>query len=125
MHFELDVKKLNQDTTHWYLKKRKNINEQIKKKFLVNLIKKKSNHPYLKKIELYEDENKHYKKPALLSSLEGVSISDLMIIDKWLYYASIIGDKSFKDLKLEITESKYIDYKMTNQKLSRINQFQE
>ena len=78
-----------------------------------------------KKIELYEDKNKHYKKPALLSSLEGVSISDLMIIDKWLYYASIIGDKSFKDLKLEITESKYIDYKMTNQKLSRINQFQE
>ena len=51
MHFELDVKKLNQDTAHWYHKKRKNINEQIKKKFLINLIKKKSNHPYLKKIE--------------------------------------------------------------------------
>lgn len=51
LHFELDVKKLNQDTAHWYHKKRKNINEQIKKKFLINLIKKKSNHPYLKKIE--------------------------------------------------------------------------
>ena len=48
-----------------------------------------------------------------------------MIIDKWLYYASIIGDKSFEDLKLEITKSKYIDYKMTNQKESRINQFQK
>ena len=33
LHFELDVKKLNQDTAHWYHKKRKNINEQIKKKF--------------------------------------------------------------------------------------------
>ncbi len=78
-----------------------------------------------KKIELYEDEDKHYKKPVLLSSLQGVSVSDLMIIDKWLYYASIIGDKSFEDLKLEITKSKYIDYKMTNQKESRINQFQK
>ena len=77
-----------------------------------------------KKIEFDENKNKHQKKTVLLNSLQGLSISDLMIIDKWIYYASLIGDKSFEDLKLQITKSKYIDYEMTNQKEFRIKQFQ-
>ena len=78
-----------------------------------------------KKIEFEEDKNKHHKKTVLFNSLKGVSFSDLLIIDKWVYYASLIGDKSFEDLKLQITQSKYIDYKMTNQKEFRIKQFQK
>ena len=77
-----------------------------------------------KKIEFNEDKNNDNNKPVLLDSLQGVSVSDLMIIDNWLNYANIIGDKSFEDLKLQITKSEYIEYKMTNQKEFRIKQFQ-
>ena len=77
-----------------------------------------------RKIENYEDRNNPYKKSTLLNSLQGLSVSDLMIIDQWLYYASIIGDKSIQDLKLPIVKSDYIDYKMTNQKEFRISEFE-
>ena len=75
------------------------------------------------KIEQEEDLNKPHKKITLSNSLSGLSISDVMIIDKWLYYANIIGDKSFKKLGLNFNRSEYIDYKIKNQKEFRKKQF--
>ena len=75
------------------------------------------------KIEQQEDLNKPHKKITLSNSLSGLSISDVMIIDKWLYYANIIGDKSFEKLGLNFNRSEYIDYKIKNQKEFRKKQF--
>ena len=50
LNFDLDFDALNKFPDHWFHKKKKLIIDQIKKKNLLNLISKKTNHPYTKKI---------------------------------------------------------------------------
>lgn len=50
LNFDLDFDTLNRDPDHWFHKKKKLITDQIEKKNLLNHIRKKTNHPYTKKL---------------------------------------------------------------------------
>ncbi len=75
------------------------------------------------KLEINSDLNKNYKKQKLVSSISGLSISDVLIINEWLNYASIIKDKSYDDIGLQFIHSEYIYSKMQNQIEFRKKQF--
>ena len=75
------------------------------------------------KLELEGDSNRITKKKKLVSSISGLSVSDVLIINEWLNYANIIEDKSFYDIGLELTHSKYIHKKMSHQTEFRRKQF--
>ena len=75
------------------------------------------------KLELNENLSENQKHQKLVSSISGLSISDVLIINQWLNYANLINDKSYNDIDLEFTYSKYINKKMSNQIEFRRKQF--
>ena len=75
------------------------------------------------KLELNENLSENQKHQKLVSSISGLSISDVLIINQWLNYANLINDKSYNDIDLEFTYSKYINKKMSNQTEFRRKQF--
>ena len=74
LKFDLDLGKLNSIPSHWYHKKKENIDKQIKKKKLINLINKKSKHPYTQKIKL-KQKRKNFKYFG--------SIEEFFVDKKW------------------------------------------
>ena len=63
----------------------------------------------------------NYKK--LVSSLAGLSISDVLIINQWLNYANLIDDQSYNEIGLEFFHSDYIKKKMSHQAKFRRKEF--
>ena len=76
---------------------------------------------YWKKMEL----KKNYKlnSQKLISSLSGLSISDVLIINQWLNYANLIDDQSFTQIGIEFSHSPYIHKKMSHQTEFRKKEF--
>ena len=74
-----------------------------------------------KKMELREKENLNHQK--LVSSLAGLSISDVLIINQWLNYANLIDDQSYNEIGLEFFHSEYIKKKMSHQTKFRRKEF--
>ena len=74
-----------------------------------------------KKMELQEKENLSHQK--LVSSLAGLSISDVLIINQWLNYANLIDDLSYNEIGLEFFHSEYIKKKMSHQTKLRRKEF--
>ena len=74
-----------------------------------------------KKMELQEEENLSHQK--LVSSLAGLSISDVLIINQWLNYANLIDDLSYNEIGLEFFHSEYIKKKMSHQTKLRRKEF--
>ena len=76
-----------------------------------------------KKLELNEDLKENPKHQKLVSSISGLTISDVLIINQWLNYANLINDRSYNDIGLEFTHSEYINKKMLHQTELRRKQF--
>lgn len=74
-----------------------------------------------KKMELKENQKQNNEK--LISSLSGLSISDVLIINQWLNYANLIDDQSFNEIGLEFSHSEYIQKKMSHQTEFRKKEF--
>ena len=74
LKFNLDLGKLNSNSTNWYQKKKKNIINQIKKKRLINLIKRESSHPYTQKMD-FKQKRKNFKYFG--------SIEEFFVDKKW------------------------------------------
>ena len=74
-----------------------------------------------KKMELKENQKPNNEK--LISSLSGLSISDVLIINQWLNYANLIDDQSFNEIGLEFSHSEYIQKKMSHQTEFRKKEF--
>ena len=74
-----------------------------------------------KKMELQEEENLSHQK--LVSSLAGLSISDVLIINQWLNYANLIDDQSYNEIGLDFFHSEYIKKKMSHQTKFRRKEF--
>ena len=76
-----------------------------------------------KKLELNEDLRENPKHQKFVSSISGLTISDVLIINQWLNYANLINDRSYNDIGLEFTHSEYINKKMLHQTELRRKQF--
>ncbi len=74
-----------------------------------------------KKMEL--NENLDINNQKMPTSLSGLSISDVLIINQWLNYANLIGDQSFNEINLEFSHSMYIHKKMSHQTEFRRKEF--
>ena len=74
-----------------------------------------------KKMELKE--NLDINNQKMPTSLSGLSISDVLIINQWLNYANLIGDQSFNEINLEFSHSMYIHKKMSHQTEFRRKEF--
>lgn len=62
-------------------------------------------------IDSREPERIEIDKKILCKSLEGINLSDILIINNWISYAQIIGDQSYKqvyDKKIKISFLKHI-----------------
>ena len=75
------------------------------------------------KLEPKEHHKENSKPQKLVSSVSGLSISDVLIINQWLNYANLIGDQSFNEINLEFSHSMYIHKKMSHQTKFRKKQF--
>ena len=48
-------------------------------------------------------------KKKIHKSLQGINLSDILIIKNWIYYAYLIGDFSYKDIYYEEAKSSFIE----------------
>ena len=69
-----------------------------------------------------QEKNK-YSSKIIQETLEGLSISDALIMKNWLFFAKSINDKSYKKLKVNIPDSKYLKLKLQDQIDHRKNEF--
>ena len=76
-----------------------------------------------KSYEKVIDENKSYKNKVFHSTLDGVTLSDILIIKNWIIYAKHIGDNSCKDLDSINFRSDYINRQVLNQLDIRKSEF--
>ena len=76
-----------------------------------------------KSYEKVIDENKSYKNKVFHSTLDGVTLSDILIIKNWIIYAKHIGDNSCKDLDSINFKSDYINRQVLNQLDERKSEF--
>ena len=58
-------------------------------------------------------------------SINGVTLSDVLIMRNWLYYAKLIGDEDYKKLDLNIAASKYLDFELSKQTSFREKEFKK
>ena len=63
------------------------------------------------------------KPQKLVSTISGLSISDVLVINQWLNYANLIDDHSFNEIGLKFSYSDYIYKKMSHQTEFRRKQF--
>ncbi len=76
-----------------------------------------------KKLEIEADLKRNSKELKLISSLSGLSLSDVLTMNQWLNYANLIEDKSYYDIGLEPSYSEFIHKKMSHQTEFRRKQF--
>ncbi len=65
-------------------------------------------------IEKNFDKNKKIKKKTL-PTLNGLSLSDFLVINNWLNYAKLIKDQSYKKVSESFIYSNYVCDKLSNQ----------
>ncbi len=58
-------------------------------------------------------------------SINGVTLSDVLIMKNWLYYAKLIGDEDYKKLDLNVAVSKYLDFELSKQTSFRKKEFKK
>jgi len=75
------------------------------------------------KIEIDSDLNEKYIEKIQVSTIRGLSVSDILIINQWINYAILIGDKSYLKVGLKTFQSDFINNKMSQQTEFRRNQF--
>ena len=51
----------------------------------------------------------NFDKKKIHKSLQGINLSDILIIKNWIYYAYLIGDFSYKDIYYEEAKSSFIE----------------
>mgnify|MGYP001368125740 CR=1 FL=1 len=69
------------------------------------------------------DENQSYKNKVFHSTLDGVTLSDILIIKNWIIYANYIGDNFINDLNSLNFKSAYISRQVSNQLDKRKSEF--
>tara|TARA_B100000767_G_C19499968_1_gene423889 strand:- start:66 stop:530 length:465 start_codon:yes stop_codon:yes gene_type:complete len=74
-------------------------------------------------IEKKVDNENDLGSKKLADSISGFSISDFMIVNHWLNYAKIINDTSYKKISINITHSKFVSKKMSDQIKLRRKEF--
>ena len=75
------------------------------------------------KLEIEADLKRNSKELKLISSLSGLSLSDVLTMNQWLNYANLIEDKSYYDIGLKPSYSEFIHKKMSHQTEFRRKQF--
>ena len=50
-------------------------------------------------------------------SLNGVNLGDILIMNNWLCYAKLTGDKSYKNISKEFIDSAYIHNEVKNRNI--------
>ena len=74
-------------------------------------------------IDINRTEKNILTKEKLQKSLNGTSLSDILIIRNWLGYAKKIGDQSYKKITDDISVQPLIEKKLSGQLLIRFKQF--
>ena len=72
--------------------------------------------------DIIQKRNK-YSSKIIQETLEGLSISDALIMKNWLFFAKIINDKSYKKFNINIPDSEYLKLKLQDQIDHRKNEF--
>ena len=77
------------------------------------------------KFENKIDKNNNYKeKKSSENTLNGTSISDVLIMRNWLIFAKKINDNCYKKFNIDLPEINYFDKKLNRQIEFRKKQFQ-
>ena len=77
------------------------------------------------KFENKIDKNNNYKeKKSSENTLNGTSISDVLIMRNWLIFAKKINDSCYKKFNIDLPEINYFDKKLNGQIEFRKKQFQ-
>ena len=69
------------------------------------------NKEWLKKEKIIDDKiqkKNKYSSKIIQETLEGLSISDALIMKNWLFFAKSINDKSYKKFNVNIPDSEYL-----------------
>ncbi len=69
------------------------------------------------------DQNKNYKNKIFHTTLDGVTLSDILIIKNWIIYAKYIGDSSSEELMNINFSSDYINRQVSKQLHKRKDEF--
>ena len=84
------------------------------------------NKEWLKKEKIIDDviqKKNKYSSKIIQETLEGLSISDALIMKNWLFFAKSINDKSYKKFDINIPDSEYLKLKLQDQIEHRKNEF--
>ena len=84
------------------------------------------NKEWLKKEKIIDDKiqkKNKYSSKIIQETLEGLSISDALIMKNWLFFAKSINDKSYKKFNINIPDSEYLKLKLQDQIDHRKNEF--
>ena len=85
-----------------------------------NLNKVKYNENWMKKEEMIDQEIKNGSrkgKKFFSRSLNGVNLGDILIMNNWLCYAKLTGDKSYENISKEFIDSAYIHNEVKNRNI--------
>ncbi len=77
-----------------------------------------------KVIDSREPKRIEVDKKIWSKSVQGINLSDILIINNWISYAQIIGDESYKKINDKILENNLIEKLLENQIEFRKNEFQ-
>ena len=69
------------------------------------------------------DNNKNLIKKKFHTTIDGVTLNDILIIKNWIVYAKKIEDFSYKKISKDVVDSKYISNQVENQLEKRKNEF--
>jgi hypothetical protein len=74
-------------------------------------------------IDADRNEKNIITKKKLQKSLNGINLSDILIMRNWLGYAKKVGDLSYKNIVDDITVQPIIEKKISDHLLERTKQF--
>jgi len=72
-----------------------------------------------------DKKNNHKEKKSSENTLDGTSISDVLIMRNWLVFAKKIDDNNYKKFNIHIPEINFIDKKIEEQIEFRKKEFQK
>ena len=74
----------------------------------------------MKKEEMIDQEIKNGSqkgKKFFSRSLNGVNLGDILVMNNWLCYAKLTGDKSYENISKEFIDSAYIHNEVKNRNI--------
>ena len=76
-------------------------------------------------IDVKINERNKYSKKIVQETLEGLSISDALIMKNWIFFAKCINDESYKKFNINIQNSEYLQNKLFGQINHRKNELRK